>query len=151
MPLVPPFWPILVVAAAVVLVAWVQRHTLQLPPVPAWMRRQEEQDKAAARRKLPRLFRFICHFAFAASMVGFLWHGALYNHYMLHAPRAADPQSGRIYPSEFKGVTRFLSAEELVNYTRSQQAMIVAWVAAMGLGLGGNMWSNRKSGSRDQR
>jgi hypothetical protein len=134
-----------------VVFAWVLRQTLQLPTTPAWIRRQEEQDQVTSWRKLPRLFRFIFLLAFAATMIGLLWNGALYTHYMLYAPRAADPQSGRIYPSEFKGVTCFLSAEELVNYKRSQHAMIVAWVATFGLGLGGSIWSKRKSRSRDQR
>jgi len=151
MPSVLPFWPIFVVAAALIFVTWVLRETLQLPPIPAWMRRQEEQDQVTAWRKLPRMFRFIFRLAVVATFIGGFWHAALYTHYQLYAPRAADPQSGRIYPSEFKGVTRFLSAEEMVSYERSQHAMIVAGVAALGLALGGSMWSRRKSGSRDQR
>jgi hypothetical protein len=140
----PPFWQILVVVVGVGVLVWMVSQLQQVPATPEWLRRREEQDRLNAWRTLPRLFRSIALVTWTVGVLAFLWHAALYTHYMQNAPRAADPQSGRIYPSQFKSVTSFLSAEELAGYKRSEYTMIAAWVVGVGVILIANAWSKRR-------
>ena len=146
-----PFWQILLAFVVVGVLARTVRQLQQVPTTPVWIQRREEQDRRNAWRNPPRPFRWIAVATWAAAVLAFLWHAALYTHYLQNAPRAADPQSGRVYPSEFKSVTSFVSAEELAGYKRSEYTMIAAWVVCVGLMVSANVWSKRRSVSSAQR
>lgn len=140
-------WLFIAVMAAIVGVGiTVVRLKSSERPEPSWKRLKQEQDMRRWWRHQSMLVRFLLRSASLVPLAAMIWWAALYNHYMLYAPRSSNPKTGHIYPEHFKSIVAYLTTDELASYRLAERVAFATFVTAVIMAICWNLWISEGPG-----